>query len=230
MNPHRRADHDGPTMIRTVLADDSLIVRQGLVGLLGEIDDVEVVGEADEPAGLLALVESEQPDLVITDIRMPPTHTDEGIRAARTIRRAHPGTGVLVLSQHSEPEYALALFEDGCEGLGYLLKDGIGDLAHLRRAVRAVADGGSSVDPEVIEILVAARSRTTGPLDRLTPRETEVLGAIAEGMNNAAIAERLVLSEKAVAKHINSIFSKLELGEAAGRHKRVEAVLLWLSA
>ncbi len=217
-------------MIRAVVADDSVLIRQGLVGLLGELDDVEVVAECESLPELEDAVATHEPDLVITDIRMPPTHTDEGIRAAIQIRSERPSVGVLVVSQFSDPEYVLLLFEQGSDGLGYLLKERIGDLDQLERAVRAVATGGSSVDPEIIDVLVSSRSRRAGPLDRLTPREREVLGGIAEGLNNLAIAERLVLSEKAVQKHINSIFSKLDLGEGEGRHKRVEAVLLWLSA
>ncbi|MEM8705855.1 MAG: response regulator transcription factor [Actinomycetota bacterium] len=217
-------------MTRIVVADDSVLIRQGLVGLLTELDGVEVVAECDALPDLESAVAEHQPDLVITDIRMPPTHTDEGIRAAIQIRSEHPSIGVLVISQFSDPEYVLLLFEQGSDGLGYLLKERIGDLDQLERAVRSVAAGGSSVDPEIIDILVSARSQRSGPLDRLTPREQEVLGCIAEGLNNASIAERLVLSEKAVQKHINSIFSKLDLSENDGRHKRVEAVLLWLSA
>lgn len=217
-------------MTRIVVADDSVLIRQGLVGLLGELDGVEVVAECDSLPELEVAVAEHQPDLVVTDIRMPPTHTDEGIRAAIQIRSQHPSIGVLVISQFSDPEYVLLLFEQGSDGLGYLLKERIGDLDQLERAVRSVATGGSSVDPEIIDILVSARSQRSGPLDRLTPREREVLGCIAEGLNNASIAERLVLSEKAVQKHINSIFSKLDLSAAEGKHKRVEAVLLWLSA
>ena len=217
-------------MTRIVVADDSVLIRQGLVGLLAELDGVEVVAECESLPELEAAVAAHEPDLVVTDIRMPPTHTDEGIRAAIQIRAEHPSIGVLVISQFSEPEYVLLLFEHGSDGLGYLLKERIGDLDQLERAVRAVAAGGSSIDSEIIDILVTARSQRAGPLDRLTPREHEVLGCIAEGLNNGAIAERLVLSQKAVQKHINSIFSKLDLGESEGRHKRVEAVLLWLSA
>ena len=217
-------------MTRVVVADDSVLIRQGLVSLLGELDGVEVVAECDSLPELEVAVAEHQPDLVVTDIRMPPTHTDEGIRAAIQIRSQHPSIGVLVISQFSDPEYVLLLFEQGSDGLGYLLKERIGDLDQLERAVRAIATGGSSVDPEIIDILVSARSQRSGPLDRLTPREREVLGCIAEGLNNASIAERLVLSEKAVQKHINSIFSKLDLSATEGKHKRVEAVLLWLSA
>ena len=217
-------------MTRVVLADDSLLIRQGVRALLEDIDGVDVIAECGSGPELLDAVTDLEPDLVVTDIRMPPTHTDEGIRAALAIRAAHPDTGVVVLSQYSEPEYVLMLFEHGSDGLGYLLKERIGDVDQLERAVRAVADGGSSVDPEIIDILVSGRAKGDGPISRLTPRETEVLAAIAEGLNNAAIADRLVLSDKAVGKHINNIFSKLDLGGSDDVHRRVKAVLLWLSA
>jgi len=217
-------------MMHVVLADDSLLIRQGVRSLLEDIDGVEVVAECNDADELLAAVAEHQPDVVVTDIRMPPGHTDEGIRAALRIREERPSTGVVVLSQYSEPEYVLMLFENGSDGLAYLLKERIGDIDQLEHAVRAVAGGGSSVDPEIIDVLVRGRARSSGPLSRLTPRETEVLAAIAEGLNNTAIAERLVLSDKAVAKHINSIFAKLDLGGSDDVHRRVKAVLLWLSA
>ncbi len=216
-------------MTRVVLADDSLLIRQGVRALLEDIPDVEVVAECNDADELLAAVAEHRPDVVVTDIRMPPGHSDEGIRAALQIRREAPRTGVVVLSQYSEPEYVLMLFENGSDGLAYLLKERIGDVDQLDRAVRAVASGGSSVDPEIIDVLVTGRAAASGPLSRLTPRETEVLASIAEGLNNTAIAERLVLSEKAVAKHINSIFAKLDLGASDDVHRRVKAVLLWLS-
>ena len=217
-------------MTRVVLADDSLLIRQGVRSLLEDIAGVEVVAECNDAVELLVAVAEHRPDVVVTDIRMPPSHTDEGIRAALQIRRDDPSTGVVVLSQYSEPEYVLMLFENGSDGLAYLLKERIGDVDQLDHAVRAVAGGGSSVDPEIIDVLVRGRARSSGPLSRLTPRETEVLAAIAEGLNNTAIAERLILSEKAVAKHINSIFAKLDLGASDDVHRRVKAVLLWLSA
>ncbi|MFN3219999.1 MAG: response regulator [Acidimicrobiales bacterium] len=215
--------------MRVVLADDSLLIRQGVRALLDEIADIDVVAECGTYDELLDAVTDHEPDVVVTDIRMPPTHGDEGIRAALAIRAASPEVGVVVLSQFSEPEYVLMLFEHGSDGLGYLLKERVGNIDELERAIRAVASGGSSVDPEIIDVLVRGRSGGGGVLDRLTPRETEVLAAIAEGLNNAAIAERLVLSDKAVGKHINSIFSKLDLGAADDVHRRVKAVLLWLS-
>lgn len=214
---------------RLVIADDDVFVRAGLENLLADVDGFEVVAVCGSLPELLSAVDEHTPDVVVTDIRMPPTHRDEGIRAALAIRSASPEVGVVVLSQFSEPEYVLMLFEHGSDGLGYLLKERVGNIDELERAVRAVASGGSSVDPEIIDVLVRGRSGGGGVLDRLTPRETEVLAAIAEGLNNAAIAERLVLSDKAVGKHINSIFSKLDLGAADDVHRRVKAVLLWLS-
>lgn len=220
----------GTDTIRVVLADDSPLIRAGVKAMLAAIDEADVVAEAESLPELEAAVAEHAPDLVVTDIRMPPTHTDEGIRAARAIRADRPECGVLVLSQFSEPEYVLLLFADGSDGLGYVLKQGIGDVAEFRRAVLAVAAGGSSVDPEIIDVLVSARSLEAGPLSRLTPRETEVLAAIAEGLNNGAIADKLVLSEKAVGKHIGSIFAKLDLGGLDDVHKRVKAALLFLSS
>lgn len=211
-----------------VLADDHPLIREGVAALLSGIDGVTVVTECSDHDGLLAAVDRERPEVVVTDIRMPPTHTDEGIRAARAIRAAHPGTGVVVLSQYAEPSYVLRLFEDGSDRLGYLLKDRV-DRVELARAIAAVADGGSAVDPKIVEVLVGARSPRRTQLDALTAREQEVLALIAEGLSNAAIAEALVVSEKAVAKHINSIFSKLDLGDADHTHRRVRAVLVWLS-
>ena len=170
-----------------------------------------------------------RPDLVVTDIQMPPTHTDEGIVAAVEVR-AQPGeVGVLVLSQYVEPDYVMTLFEHGSDGLGYLLKERVADLDEFERAIRSVASGESAVDPKVVEVLVSSRSRRPSEIDLLTPRETEVLSLIAEGLNNAAIAARLVLGDKAVAKHINGIFSKLGLSEEDEVHRRVKAVLLWLA-
>lgn len=216
--------------IRVVLADDSLVIRQGVAALVTALGDAEVVAECSDLVSLEAAVAEHTPDLVVTDIRMPPTHTDEGIEAAIRFRRTWPDMGVLVLSQYSEPDYVLALFEEGSVGLGYLLKDRLGDLGEFRRAVDSVLQGESAIDPAIVEVLVQARSGTKTAIDRLTPRETEVLALIAEGLNNASIAERLVLSEKAVAKHINSIFSKLALSEEPEMHRRVRAVLVWLTA
>lgn len=215
--------------LRVVVADDVLLMRQGVVRVLEAIPGVEVVAECDDADQLLAAVEDHAPDVVLTDIAMPPTHTDEGIRAAIRIRAERPEIGVVVLSQYAEPDYVLDLFDGGSDHLGYLLKERIGDPDELARAVDAVAGGGSVVDPKIVEILVSARADATSAVDRLTPRETEVLSVMAEGLNNAAIAERLVLSDRAVAKHINAIFSKLDLGADDDSHRRVKAVLTWLS-
>lgn len=191
--------------------------------------DLELVATAHDHDAALAAVEAHEPDVVLTDIRMPPTQTDEGIRVARELRRSRPGVGVVVFSQYLEPDYALALFESGSEGRAYLLKERIGDVSELVQAIRTVDRGGSVIDPKVVDALLAARVRATGsPLDRLTDREMDVLAEIAKGKNNPAIAETLYLSEGAVEKHIGSIFSKLGLTEEERVHRRVRAVLLYL--
>ncbi|HET6664328.1 MAG TPA: response regulator transcription factor [Acidimicrobiales bacterium] len=216
--------------IRVVIAEDSLLVREGIVKLLETSDEVEVVAQCEDLPGLLEAVGATEPDVVLTDIRMPPTGSDEGIRAAATLRAERPSIGVVVLSQFAEPAYALELFEGGSEGRAYLLKERVSDPAQLVAAIREVAGGGSVVDPKVVEVLVAARTRApASPLERLTPRETEVLAEIAQGKNNAAVAASLVLSERAVEKHINSLFSKLGLSEEPEVHRRVKAVLLYLA-
>ena len=215
--------------VRVILADDHELIRRGIAAVVESLDDVELVAECVDFPSLIGAVNEHEPDVVVTDIRMPPTGTDEGIEAARAIRASHPDVGVVVLSQFAEPDYVLELFDDGCERRGYLLKDKV-SRSELERAVHAVSTGGSSVDPSVVELLVAGQRESDGPIDRLTPREREVLACIAEGRNNAAVAETLVLSEKAVAKHINSIFSKLSLGEDTESHSRVKAVLMWLAA
>ena len=217
--------------VRVLVAEDSLLVRQGIATLLGTDGDIEVTALVEDLPGLLAAVEADPPDVVLTDIRMPPTGTDEGIRAAAELRETHPDVGVVVLSQYVESAYVLALLDGGSEGRAYLLKERVSDADQLLRAIREVARGGSVVDPLVVESLVAARSRAKeSPLDRLTPRETEVLGEIAQGKNNAAVAASLVLSERAVEKHINSLFAKLGLTEEPEVHRRVKAVLLYLAA
>jgi DNA-binding NarL/FixJ family response regulator len=216
--------------LRVIVAEDNLLVREGVVTLLEHQDDVTVCGACGTYDELLEAVEREQPDVVITDIRMPPTGTDEGIRAALTLRDAHPETGVVVLSQYADPAYALALLERGSEGRAYLLKERVSDAGQIVHAIHEVARGGSVIDPVVVEALVAKRAgRKASALERLTPREREVLEQMAQGRNNAGIAQALFLSERAVEKHINSLFSKLGLSEEPDVHRRVKAVLLYLS-
>lgn len=215
--------------IRVVLAEDHALLRQGLERLLAAAPDVEVVGTAADLPTLLRTIEGSDPDVVVTDIRMPPTGTDEGIQIAARLRTERPGCGVLVLSQHAEAPYALALLADGADRRGYLLKERVADAEELLTAVREVAAGGSRIDPQVVEQLVASnRSAPRSDLDRLTPRETEVLAEMATGKSNAAIAASLVLSERAVEKHTNSIFSKLGLSEERDLNRRVKAVLVYL--
>jgi DNA-binding NarL/FixJ family response regulator len=216
--------------IRVVVADDSYLLREAVAGLLNATDDLTVVGQCGTLDELLAMVDDEVPDVVVTDIRMPPTGTDEGIRAASLIRARHPGIGVVVLSQYATPSYAIALLEGGSQGRAYLLKDRVARADELAAAVRAVAAGGSVIDPKVVEEVVSARSpAASSPLDRLTPREREILGEIAQGKSNAAIASSLVLSERAVEKHINSILSKLQLSDEPDVNRRVKAVLVYLA-
>lgn len=213
-----------------MLAEDNYLLREGVRLLLAETEELELVATAGDYDALLRAVDAHRPDVVLTDIRMPPTGTDEGIRAAQHLRETHPGVGVVVLSQYVEPEYALALLGEGTRGRAYLLKEHVGDLDQLLRAVHAVAEGGSMLDPKVVDALVSARSTRPSLLDRLTPREAEVLAHIATGQTNAAIAADLFLTERAVEKHINAIFSKLALSDEADAHKRVRAVLLFLEA
>ena len=216
--------------IRVIVAEDSLLMRQGIAALLSSVDDIEVVELVDDLPSLLEAVDKAVPDVVLTDIRMPPTGTDEGIRGASELRERHPGIGVVVLSQYVDPAYALELFDQGSAGRAYLLKERIADADQLVRAIREVAVGGSVIDPIVVESLVKVRAKVPdSPLGRLTPRELEVLEEIAQGKNNAAVAEALGLSERAVEKHINSLFSKLDLSHEPNLHRRVTAVLLYLS-
>ena len=218
-------------MTSIVVADDSYLVREAVVRLLEAEDDLSVAGVAGSYEELLDLVDELAPNVVVTDIRMPPTGTDEGIRAAARLRESHPATGVVVLSQFAAPSYALALLEAGSDGRAYLLKDRVADADDLVDAVRAVAAGGSVIDSKVVEQLVASRARSaSSPIERLTPREREILGEMAQGKSNAAIAATLFLSERAVEKHINSIFSKLHLTEEPDINRRVKAVLVYLSA
>jgi DNA-binding NarL/FixJ family response regulator len=212
--------------MRVVLAEDSVLLREGIARLLEEAG-FEVVGQAGTAEELLLKVRSYSPEVAIVDIRMPPTHTDEGLRAAREIREKFPDTGVLVLSQYIEPEYALDLLSESAEGVGYLLKDRISDVGEFAGAVRRVAEGGSALDPAVVGLLVG-RSRKDDPLAALTPREREVLELMAEGRSNQAISERLFITERAVEKHVTSIFGKLRLPADAADHRRVLAVLAYL--
>jgi DNA-binding NarL/FixJ family response regulator len=216
-------------MLRVVFAEDNYLVREGTAALLAEAGNVDVVGTAADLDELLAAVERHVPDVVLTDIRMPPTGQDEGIRAARTIRAEHPAIGVVVLSQFADEDYAYDLLKDGAAGLGYLLKERVADVDELVRALREVARGGSVLDPRVVESLVAAKERMAhSPLATLTDREREVLSHMAQGQNNAAIAKSLFLTERAVEKHINSLFHKLALSEEPDVHRRVMAVLAFL--
>jgi DNA-binding NarL/FixJ family response regulator len=215
--------------IRVLLAEDNFVVREGVRAIVETQDDLELVGTCGDLPELLAAVAETVPDVVLTDIRMPPTQSDEGVRAAQWLRREHPGVGVVVLSQYVEEGYAVRLFEDGSARRAYLLKERIGDVEDLVHAIREVADGGSVVDRAVVDALISARTRRS-PVDDLTTREREVLAQIARGANNRALGERLALSPRAVEKHINSIFSKLGLAEEADSHHRVRAVLLYLAA
>jgi DNA-binding NarL/FixJ family response regulator len=215
--------------VRVVFAEDNYLVREGTAALLATAGGIELVGTATTRDELLAAVEAEEPDAVLTDIRMPPTSTNEGIEAAKEIRANHPQIGVVVLSQFAEEEYAFELLKDGAEGLGYLLKERVADVDELVRALGEVARGGSVLDPKVVEALVAAKDRMAhSPLGKLTDREREVLSHMAQGGNNAAIAKSLYLTERAVEKHINSLFHKLDLTEEPDVHRRVMAVLAFL--
>jgi DNA-binding NarL/FixJ family response regulator len=216
--------------ISVVLAEDNYLIREGIASLIEAHPDVDLVATCDDFGSLIETVEASPPEVVLTDIRMPPTGTDEGIQAANRFRDTVPHTGVVVLSQHDEAEYALALLEHGSEGRGYLLKERVSDLDQLIGAIREVAGGGSVIDPKVVESLVQAKSRAAeSPLSRLTPREGEILSEMAQGKTNAAIAAALFLTERAVEKHINSMFSKLDLSGERDVHRRVKAVLLFLS-
>ena len=216
--------------IRIVLAEDQYLVREGLRRLLETQDDLEVASVCGDLDSLLDAVDEERPDVVLTDIRMPPGSTDEGIQAATRLRKTNPEVGVVVLSQYATPSYLLALLEGGSERRAYLLKERVKDLDQLVAAIRAVADGGSVFDPKVVEALVAENARNEdSPLNELTPREQDVLREMAEGKNNAAIAEALVLTERSVEKVIHSIFLKLGLTWEPAVHKRVKAVVLYLA-
>jgi len=211
--------------VRVVIADDSVLMREGTALLLAEAG-LDVVGQAVDGDDLMLKVRSYSPDVAIVDIRMPPTHTDEGLQAAKVIRQRYPGTGVLLLSQYVETDYATELLSENAEGIGYLLKDRVADIGEFAAAVRRVAAGGSALDPSIVSLLVG-RGRGTA-LDDVTPREREVLELMAEGRSNRAIAERMVVTERAVEKHVTSIFAKLRLPTSADDHRRVLAVLTYL--
>ncbi len=215
--------------IRLVLAEDNYLLREGMRRLIESRPELELVAVCEDYDTLVDAIETHRPDVVLTDIRMPPTGTNEGIRAAEHLRHALPEAGVVVLSQYADPEYALQFLEHGSRGRGYLLKERVSDIDQLQVAIHEVARGGSVIDPKVIDALVAARSRAPSPLRDLTLRESEVLSEMAQGKNNAAIAATLVLSERAVEKHINSLFSKLGLSEERDVSRRVKAVLLFLA-
>jgi DNA-binding NarL/FixJ family response regulator len=212
--------------MRVVVADDTMLTRKGIVRLLQDAG-IDVVAEAEDADGLLRHVRQDRPDVAIIDIRMPPTHTDEGLVAAREIRAAHPEVGVLVLSQYVEPAYAMRLIEDHPERVGYLLKERVFDVAILVDALRRIVDGETVIDPTIVSRLVGRRRRED-PLFELTVREREVLGLVAEGMSNRAISARLVVTERTVEAHITQIFQKLLLPESPDQHRRVLAVLAFL--
>jgi DNA-binding NarL/FixJ family response regulator len=216
--------------IRVVFAEDNYLVREGVVRLLEGVEDVELVAVCEDAPSLRAAVAEASPDVVVTDIRMPPTGSDEGLRIAAELRDSHPDVGVVVLSQFADPTYALALLETGSDGRAYLLKERVHDRGQLMSAIRAVVNGGSVIDPKIVEALVTAKARSErSPLATLTPREHDVLAEIASGKSNTAIAESLVLTKRAVEKHINAIFLKLNLSDAEDVSKRVTATLVFLA-
>jgi DNA-binding NarL/FixJ family response regulator len=218
-----------PGALRVVVADDSVLLREGVVRIL-EDSGFDVVGQAGDGEELLRKVRAHKPDIGVVDVRMPPTHTDEGLRAARQIRDELPDVGVLVLSQYVEEAYASELLADNAAGIGYLLKDRVADIGAFADAVQRVAAGGSALDPEVVSQLLGRRRGDGDPLAALTPREREVLGLMAEGRSNGAIAAQLVVTERAVEKHVTGIFGKLGLAAAPEDHRRVLAVLRFLEA
>jgi DNA-binding NarL/FixJ family response regulator len=216
--------------IRVVLAEDSYLAREGIEQVLAAAPGIDVVSTCEDRDSLLAAIENDRPDVVVTDIRMPPTHTDEGIRVAAQLRATRPEIGIVVLSQYDDPAYALALLESGSERRAYLLKERVSERSQLASAVEEVANGGSVIDSKIVESLVGARSRSDdSPIGELTTREREVLAEIAQGKSNAAIAESLVLTKRAVEKHINAIFMKLGLAQADDVSKRVKAALIFLA-
>jgi DNA-binding NarL/FixJ family response regulator len=214
--------------MRVVIADDVMLVREGIARLLADVG-IDVVAQSGDADSLLREVNSTLPDIAVIDIRMPPTHTDEGLVAARTIRAKHPGIGVLVLSQYIEPSYAMRLIEDQPDKVGYLLKERVYDVAILVDALRRIDDGDTVIDPTIVSRMIG-RQRRHGPLATLTPREREVLSLVAEGLSNSAIAERIFLSERTVEAHVTQIFQKLQLEASPDQHRRVLAVLAFLRA
>jgi DNA-binding NarL/FixJ family response regulator len=217
-------------MVRVILGEDSYLAREGISLALEAIEEIELVASCGEFEELLQAVDRLEPEVVLTDIRMPPSHTDEGIRLANELRRSHPAIGVVILSQHADAIYALALLEDGSDGRGYLLKDRVRDQGELGRALLEVARGGTVVDSKIInELLAVRRRRETTGFETLTDREQEILALVAEGRSNGDVAEALVISKRAVEGHINSIFSKLELGDPEKVDRRVKAALLYLT-
>jgi DNA-binding NarL/FixJ family response regulator len=217
--------------LRVVLADDNYLVREGIIALLAEVEEIELVESVGDPEALLTSVREHQPDAVLTDIRMPPTHTTEGIDAAKQIRAEHPSIGVVVLSQYVEEEYALALLSDGVAGLGYLLKERVSDVAELVRALNDVARGGSALDPKIVESLMMRRPvEASSPLRGLTEKELAVLEQMAAGRTNASISKTLYMSERSVEKHISAVFLKLGLDDEGESNRRVMAVLAFVEA
>ncbi len=214
--------------MRVVVAEDSVLLREGIARIISDAGH-EVVGQAGDGEDLLRKVRAHKPDLALIDIRMPPTHTDEGLAAAREIRAELPEIGLLVLSQYVEESYAMELLADSAEGIGYLLKDRVADVERFIDSIERVADGGSALDPEVVSQMLGRR-RSADPLAELTPREREVLGLMAEGRSNQAVAAEMVITERAVEKHVTAIFSKLNLVASAEDHRRVLAVRTFLSA
>jgi DNA-binding NarL/FixJ family response regulator len=220
----------GDPLYRVVVAEDSFLIREGLRSALEQSEEIEVAEYCSDLGSLLEAVEEHRPDVVITDIRMPPTNTDEGIQAATTLRESHPDVGVVVISQYVSPHYALRLFEEGSAGRAYVLKEHVGHRIQLMEAIRAVAGGDSVVDPKVVDVLVEARMRAkNSQLAELTPRERDVLAGVAAGKSNAAVASSLFLTKRAVEKNINSIFAKLGLRDDQSVSRRVQAALLYLS-
>ena len=217
--------------LRVVLADDNYLVREGITALLAEVEEIELVESVGDPQSLLKSVRDHQPDAVLTDIRMPPTHTTEGIDAAKQIRAEHPSIGVVVLSQYVEEEYALALLSDGVAGLGYLLKERVSDVTELVRALNDVARGGSALDPKIVESLMMRRPvEESSPLRGLTEKERAVLEQMASGRTNASISRTLYMSERSVEKHISAVFLKLGLDDEGESNRRVMAVLAFVEA